>query len=1054
MSIYKSAVSRPISTLMIFAAVLVIGIYSLIHLPIDLYPELEPPYISVMTSYPGANAADVENNVTRLLEDQLNTIDNLKELTSISYDNLSIVSLEFQWETNLDEASNDIRDALDFIVDYLPEDCENPAIFKFNFNMIPVIFYAVTADESYPGLAKILDEKIINPLNRIDGIGSIGTMGAPTRKIYVDVDPHRLDAYNLTVEQIGNILRAENINTPSGNVRMGKMDYQLRVEGEFSESDQIKNIVIGAQNGKSILLGDVATVNDTIKDLTQEEKINGKPGMRLFVMKQSGANTVKIAREVNKSMEQLKKTLPPDVHITTIMDTSDFIKGSIKNLSETLMWAFIFVVLVVLVFLGRWRATLIIALTIPISLIMSFVYLFITGNSINVISLTSLSISIGMVVDDAIVVLENITTHIERGSSPREASIYATNEVWVSVIVTTLVIVAVFFPLTLISGMTGVLFRQLGWIVTITVVTSTLTAISLTPMLSSKLLKLRPKKATVPLISYNNIILRGLKSMDRGYERSLGWALRHKLVVTITAFAIFIGSMILAGRIGGDFMPESDESRVMATIELQTGLRVEETIKTVRKVENIIRERYPEVLVYASSAGSDDEGGMFALFTRSGSNIINFTMRLVPIEERQRDVWMIADDLRNELTKLPEVINYTVATSSSGMGMGAQNAVAVEIFGYDFDKTTALANEISGRIRKIPGATDVQISREKDKPELKIVLDQNKLSQHGLNTAAVSMAIRNRVEGMRATLFREEGEEYDIIVRLQENFRNSISDIQNISIVNPAGQKIKLSELARVDEYWSPPNIERKRRERLVTVTAVPSGISLGELANGIKTEIAGIDIPPDLMVNVGGAYEDMQEAFMDLALLLLVSLILVYLVMASQFESFIMPGIIMISIPFAFTGVVLALFVTHTTLSVVAALGAVLLVGIVVKNGIVLVDYTNLMRDRDHGLYEAIILSGKSRLRPVLMTAFTTMLGMLPLALSTGEGSEIWSPMGKSVIGGLLVSTLITLIMVPVFYAILGKWMQRSKKEDVQKKIKFLDNGRPRQQQTLTTQK
>ena len=1053
MSIYKSAVSRPITTLMIFAALVVIGIYSLIQLPVDLYPEMEPPYISVMTSYPGANAQDIENNVTRLLEDQLNTIDNLTEITSVSYDNLSIVNLEFEWETNLDEAANDIRDAIDMIEDYLPEDCENPAIFKFNFNMIPIVFYAVTAEESYPGIENILEEKIVNPLNRIDGIATIGMMGVPRRKIYVDVEPSKLDAYNLTVEQLGNILRAENLNTPSGNVRMGKMDYQLRVEGEFTESDQLNDIVIGSQNGKSIYLRDVAVVRDTIKDLTIEEKINGESGLRLFIMKQSGVNTVKIAREVTKKMEELKSTLPPDVTITTIMDTSDFIKGSINNLSKTLMWAFVFVVLVVFIFLGRWRATFIIVLTIPISLIVSFIYLFITDNSINIISLTSLSIAIGMVVDDAIVVLENISTHVDRGSTPREASIYATNEVWVAVIVTTLVIVAVFFPLTLISGMTGVLFRQLGWIVTITVVTSTLTAITLTPMLSSKLLRLRYKKKKIQLLSHERTIGKGLDAIESLYIGSLKWALRHKLIVSFIAIFIFVLSMVLAGQIGGDFLPEADESRVMASIELQTGLRVEETIKTAEKIEKIINERYPEVIIYAESAGADDEGNMFSLFTQTGSNIINYTMRLRDVDERERDVWTIADDFRDQLSQFPEIINYTVATSSSGMGMGGENSVDVEIFGYDFNTTNRLANEIAERVGKIPGARDIQISREKDKPELKILLDQQKLSQHGLNTAMVSMSIRNQVAGMTATLFREEGEEYDIIVRLKEEYRNSITDIENITIVNPMGQQIKLSELASVDEFWAPPNIERKRRERVVTVSAVPSGVSLGELAESIKQEIEQVEIPPELMVTVGGAYEDMQESFMDLALLLFVSLILVYLVMASQFESFIMPAIIMVSIPFAFTGVVLALYLSGTTLSVVAALGAVLLVGIVVKNGIVLVDYTNLMRDRGYELYEAVVISGKSRLRPVLMTALTTMLAMTPLALSTGEGSEIWSPMGISLIGGLVVSTFITLIMVPVFYAILGKWMVRHKKEKILAKYKFLDDGMEQKEKELALQ-
>ena len=464
MSIYKSAVNKPITTLMIFVAVLVMGIFSLINIPIDLYPEMEPPYVSVMTSYPGANAADIETNVTKVLEDALNSVDKLKEITSTSSDNLSVISLEFEWESNLDESTNDIRDVIDRMYDNLPDGCERPTIFKFNTSMMPILFYAITANENYPGLEKLIDEKIINPLNRVNGVGSVAMIGSPQRMVYVDVDPKRLDAYGLTLEQIGSAIASENTNMPLGDVKMGKLDYQIRVQGEFTGSDKIGGVVVANYKGKSVYVRDLATVKDTLKDVSLDEKINGQTGVRMFVMKQSGANTVKVGREVKARLDELKTTLPPDVKIQEIFDSSKFIKGSINNLSSTLMWALIFVVFVVLFFLGRWRATFIIVLTIPISLIVSFIYLYITGSSLNVISLTSLSIAIGMVVDDAIVVLENITRHVERGSSPREAAIYATNEVWLSVIVTTLVVVAVFFPLTLVSGMTGVLFNELGWI--------------------------------------------------------------------------------------------------------------------------------------------------------------------------------------------------------------------------------------------------------------------------------------------------------------------------------------------------------------------------------------------------------------------------------------------------------------------------------------------------------------------------------------------------------------------------------------------------------------
>lgn len=1040
MSIYKAAVNKPITTLMVFTAVIVMGIYALLKIPVDLYPEINPPFLSVMTTYSGASAADIETNITKRLEDALNTVDKVKEVTSVSSDNISVITLEFNWDANLSEATNEVRDVIDRIYDFMPDGVDRPTIFKFNTNMMPIVFFAVTARESYPGLDKILEEKIINPLNRVEGVGSVSMIGAPRRVIYVDADPRRLDAYNLTIEQIGSVIGAENLNMPSGNLKMGEMDYQLRIQGELAQSSQLPSLVVGNFNGIPVYLRDVAIVRDSLKDLSLDEKINGQMGLRMFVMKQSGANTVKVAREVNKRLAELTPTLPPDIEINQIIDTSSFIRGSIANLSKTLLYAFIFVVMVVLFFLGRWRATFIIALTIPISLIVSFIYLFISGNSVNVISLTSLSIAIGMVVDDAIVVLENITKHIERGSSPREAAIYATNEVWLSVIITTLVVVAVFFPLTLVGGMTGVMFNQLGWIVTITVVTSTMAAISLTPMLSSRMLRLRPKTMQHKGFSFESLILPLLNKLDDLYERTLRWSLSHKTLVMLSALAVFSGSLMLARYVGTDFMPQTDESRISIAMELQTGIRVEESMQTARKMEKIIRERYPEVEVLAASAGADDEGSMFSLFSTTGSNVINMMMRLSPVNERSRSVWQIAGDMREQIRQFPEVVTFSVSTTGGNMGMGGQNNVDVEIYGFDFNTTNALAEEIRLKLNKLDGATEVSVSRKKDKPELQVILDKEKLALHGLNSAQVSTMVRNRISGMVASRYKEEGDEYDIRVRLAENYRNSITLLEEISITTPQGRRVKLKELGKVQEAWGPPSIQHKRKERVVTISAKPDGISLGELANRIKAEVATVKVPQEVLIQIGGAYEDQQESFMDLALLMILSLILVYIVMASQFESFTMPFIIMFSIPFAFTGVILALLITGTTLSVVAALGAVLLIGIVVKNGIVLVDFTNLMRDRDMRLYEAIVTSGRSRLRPVLMTALTTILGMLPLAMSSGEGSEIWRPMGITVIGGLVFSTIVTMVVVPVMYGVLARSGERDKVVKIRKKFQALE--------------
>jgi HAE1 family hydrophobic/amphiphilic exporter-1 len=1033
MSIYKSAVNKPVTTLMIFVAVLVFGGYSLTNLPIDLYPELEFPTITVMTSYSGASATDVEANITKPLESALNAVDKLKEISSVSEDNLSVVSLEFEYGTDLSEASNDIRDGLAMAESFLPEDADKPMIFKISSAMVPILMYAITADESYEGIEKLLDERVVNPLNRIDGIGSISVLGPPVREVDVEFDPLKLESYHLTIEQVGNFLRAENINMPSGNIKMGQMNYPLRVEGEFDNTDMLKDMVLGSFNGQTIYLRDVATVRDSLREMTLDEKINGNTGVRLMITKQSGANTVQVARDVRNEMEKLQGNLPTDVKIETIFDTSTFIDGSINNLTQSLLYALLFVTIVVLFFLGRWRATFIIVLTIPISLIVSFIYLFLSGNSLNIISLSALSIAIGMVVDDAIVVLENISRHIDRGSTPREAAVYATNEVWLAVIVTTLTIVAVFFPMTLISGMTGLMFRQLGWIVSITVVTSTISAISLTPMLSSKLLR---SKVMQRKTIYDRSILPMLNGLDNLYARSLRWSLNHKLIVTLLTLFVFIGSMYLAKDLGTEFMPQSDDSRLNISIELQTGTRVERTVELAREIDAYL-EGIAEMDIISTSAGSNEQGSFMAIFQRSGSNIINYNIRLVDVEERERSKWDIGEEIRQKLEIMPEISDFNVRYEG-GMNMGSQN-VDVEIYGYDFTATTNLAREVADKIEGLEGARNIEISRGKYKPELLVKLDRDKMSAVGLNTAMVSTALYNRVAGMTATRYREDGNQYDVVLRFPEQYRNSIDDIENISLQTTNNTMVKLGEIGYLQENWTPPNVERKRRERFVRVSVTPYRISLGELAVKIQQVLQEVDVPEGILLDVGGAYEDQQEGFADILKLLLLSLILVYIVMASQFESFKMPLIIMFSIPFAFSGVVLALLITDTTLSIVAALGAVMLVGIVVKNAIVLVDYINLMRDRGYALNEAIILSGKSRLRPVLMTAVTTILAMIPLALSTGEGSEMWSPMGVTVIGGLIFSTIVTMILVPVIYRLFAAKGERDKKKNIRKKFKFL---------------
>lgn len=1051
MSIFKTSINKPVTTALIFVAVIILGLYSLVLLPVDQYPEIEPPYISVMTSYPGANASEVETNVSRLLENTLNSVDGLKEITSSSQDNMSMVVLELEWGTNMDEVINDVRSYIDMVKDALPSGAQTPFIFKFSTSMMPIMMYSVTADQSYPGLDKLLNDVVMPQLNRVDGIGNISIIGAPERFVYVDIDQEKLDAYGIPLELVGSAISRNNLNMSSGTVKMPKDQYQLQVRSEYIESKELESIVVTTTpEGRQVFVRDIASVRDTIKDLTLDEKINGRDGVRIMISKQSGANTVEISKEIKKEMEDILKILPSDVQISIIYDSADTIQDSIASLAETIYLALIFVVLVILVFLGRWRATIIIAVTIPIALVVSFIYLAIADSSLNIISLSSLTIAIGMVVDDAIVVLENIMKYIERGSSPREAAIYATNEVWVSVLASTLVIIAVFFPLTTLGGVAGIMFKELGWIVTVVIATSLAVAVSLTPMMSSRLLKGRKLKVLdngeVTFEEekdtwYQRNIVGFLNKVDLWYAQILRKVLQHKTATLLIAVIFFVVSLIpvIVGWLGTDFMQQTDMNRLSVTVELHRGTRVDETLKTARRLEARFFELAPEITQIATTAGSNDEASISALFSSSSNNKISMTIVCVDKRERERSVFQIAEVLRQEMATYPEIIDYQ-AIIQSGMGSGV-SGVNVEIYGHDFDQTNILADQVSRLIReKVPGARDITISRDEDRAELKIDLDKVKLARHGLDAATVSSYVYNRVTGMLSGYLKEDGDEYDIVVRLKEKDRNSITAIENLSIPLPAGGTTKLRELGSVSEYYAPPTIERQSRQRIVSVQVTPFEVSLGELAEEIEAVMATVEVPQGITVRLGGEYEDLEETFSDLILLFLLIVILVYIVMASQFESFSKPFIIMMSVPFAISGVILALFITGISLDMIGALGAIMLVGIVVKNGIVLVDFTNLMRDRGYELNEAIALSGASRLRPVLMTACTTILGMLPMALSVGAGSEMWRPMGVVIIGGLTVSTVVTLIVVPVLYGIFSRHGERDKAQKVRKEYVFVN--------------
>ncbi len=1051
MAIYQTAINKPITTALIFVGIIVFGVFSFSKLPIDQFPAMDVPYVSIMTTYPGANGSEIETNVTKVLENSLNSVDGLKEITSQSKDNISVVSLQLNWGQNLDESVNDVRSAIDMVNDNLPDGCSRPMIFKFSTSNFPIMQYAITAKESYAGLEKILENNVVSVLNRIDGIGNIALSGTPERYIYIDLDQSKLDAYKISVEQIGQAISANNLNLASGSVKMGKEQYQLRVQSEYVESSEINNIVVANRLGKNIFVKDLANVRDTIRDVNLDERINGQNGVRMVIMKQTGANTVAIVKKVKKMMtEDIMPGLPPDIKAQIIYDSAQTIQNSIDGLSEAVMLAFVFVALVVMFFLGRWRATLIIILSIPISLICAFIYLFVADSSINIISLASLTIAVGIVVDDAIVVLENIMRHIERGSRPREAAIYATNEVWVSVIATTMVIVAVFLPLTMLGGQAGILFKEMGWIVSICITVSATVAIALTPMLSSLLLKSKKEivneKGEVEEISananwYENTVMKWLAALDKWYANLLRWCLGHKLVTSLIALTVVIigFSPVFMGKIGFNFMAQQDNGYMSLKIELQRGTRVEESMHVARQIEADLKSLAPEIKLIASTTGSSDDAGFSALMNQSSNNIITMTVTFPERSQRQRTVFEIAEVFRQYLGNRADVVFSNVSTNV-GFGGSGNNNVSVEIYGYDFEATNKVAEEIKNKMKDVKGARNITVSRDEDRAELQINFDKEKLALSGLSAAQVATAVRNRVNGYQAGYLKEDGDEYKIVVRLKEEFRNSITDIEEMTLQTPTGSLIKVKELAKVSEFWAPPTIDHKRRQRIVSVSVTPAGTSLLELANAAREIARGIDLPQGVVINVGGTYEDQMEMSRDMGSLMLLIILLVYIVMASQFESFSKPFLILLgSIPFAFAGAFLALFVTGQELEMVGMLGMILLVGIVVKNGIVLVDYINLMRDRGYELNEAIALSGESRLRPVLMTAITAILGMVPMALSTAEGSEMWIPLGIVVIGGLLFATVVTLVIVPVLYALMSRHGERDKKAKQRKEFLFM---------------
>ena len=1026
MSIYRKAVNNPVTTALVFIALAIFGVFSLIKISLDRFPKFDANVIMVMSSYQGASAEDIETNLTKVLENSLNGVSDLKDIISTSKENISLITLKFVEGVDIDVATNDVRDKLDMVNSYLPDGASLPLIFKFSADDMPIMIMAATANESLPALEKILDDKLATPLARVSGVGTVSVAGAPQREIQVYCDPNKLEAYGLTIAGISNIIASENRNVPSGSIDIGSNAYALRVEKEFKSADEMLDIVVGHVGGKTIYLRDVARVVDGIEERYQEAVIDGVQGAQIVIQKQADANAVNVIKGIKKEMKKIEKNLPSDIVITTVMDSSHNILNTLNSLKETIIVTFLIVMLVVYLFLGRWRSTFIIVLAIPISLLASLMYLWATGNTLNIVSMSALSIAIGMVVDDAIVVLENISTHLERGAKPKEAAVHATQEVGISVIASTLTMLAVFMPLTMIKGMAGIMFKQLGWITSIIMIVSTIGALTLIPMLCSQFLRFKPKTGKLHDLIFGNFN-RVIEVISRGYAKLINWCIGHRTIVTMISIVVFALTMVfLAPKIKTEYFATSDQGRVTLQLELPAGTGQDITRALGYELYEKFTAQVPEIESIAFSFGQADSDNAFASMQNNGTHILAYNINIGSMEDRERSQSEIADVIRAVLADYPQFKKVKV-TEGGGMGMGGASTVDVEVYGYDFETTDRVAKEIQQKMLESGKCAQVLLSRDEYTPEYQVDFDREKLAVNGLNTATAASYFSAAMNGSMMSYYREDGDEYEIRVRYAPEFRTSIEDIENIIIYNNQGKGVRIKELGKVVETLTPPSIQRKNRERLITVSAVVgTGVALSDVSAAAQQAIDATEIPSELAIKIAGTAEDQKDAFGDLIMLLVMIIILVYIVMASQFESFMSPFVIMFSIPFAFVGVILGLIITGTPLGVMGMIGILILMGIVVKNGIVLIDYTILMRERGHSVTEASVIAAKSRLRPILMTTLTTVLGMIPMAVGQGEGSEMWRSLGMVVAWGLSISTLVTLVIIPTVYASMASWQER----------------------------
>ena len=1022
MKLSKVSIDRPVGILMAVLVVLLLGAVSLTRLTIDLYPDISMPVAITITNYEGVGPEEIEKLVTRPIESQLGTLNGIKEIRSQSSAGSSTVITEFSWGSDMDYNTIKMREKVDFIKPYLPKDVGEPMIIKMSLDLFPIMMLGVTGDQDMAQLRQIVEDKIVPRLERIDGVAQVYFTGGETREIQVEVDPSKLEAYNLTIDDISRLIMAENNNSSSGYVEQGSKDYLVRVKGEFTDLQQLENILVPLKTGGSLRLKHIANIIDAYKEATQYSMLNGVSSISINIQKQSDANTVQVSDAVNSELALLQKELPGNIIVKKAFDQAEFIKQSITNVARNGYIGASLAIIVLFLFLRSVRSTLIIGTAIPISIITTFILVYFGGLTLNMMSLGGLALGIGMMVDSAIVILENIYRYRQEGYSRIEAAKLGTSEVGTAVIASTLTTVAVFLPIVYVEGIAAQIFRPLALTVSFALLASLLVSLSFIPMLASKLLIVetngnghgKPRKITQRVSKGWHDIL---KKMDVKYRALLQWALGHRKTVIIATLIALIASIAMMPLVGMEFMPASDNGYFTVDIQLPNSTVLEETTMVLNQVEKVVASM-PEVDSIFLSAGN--QGGMMTGGFGTGSHLANIIGRLVPLKERSRSIDAVMEDIRQQIGRIP---GATIKVQADDNSMGAEEPISITIKGYDLDQLKILADQFAQKVQEVEGTREVTTSLSKGSPELSLRIDREKAAQYGIQSYQVSQSLRAGLSGAVASKYRTGGEELDIRIIMPEEHRENIDSIKRLMVPSMLGYNVPLEEIAIIEYTIGPTTISRVDQARQVTVTGDIFGRDLGSVSKDIIEKIAVIPLPVGYEYEMGGANKEMMESFMSLGLALGMAIIIVYMILAAQFEALLYPFIIMFSIPPTLIGVVVGLLVTGRTFNVVTFIGVIMLAGIVVNNAIVLVDYVNTLRKRGMDKMEALLTAGPVRLRPILMTSLTTVLALVPQAIGIGEGAELSSPMATAVVFGLSFSSLITLILIPVMYYILDDW-------------------------------